>query len=102
MTMTETAGFLELHAAINERRAVVGVIGLGYVGLPLAVATARAGFVTGGFDTDPAKPSSIAAGQSYIDAVRSVELARLVAEERLSATSDLTGLSAWDVVIICV
>jgi UDP-N-acetyl-D-glucosamine dehydrogenase len=97
-----TTTFQALHAAITERRAVVGVIGLGYVGLPLAAATARAGFVTVGFDTDPAKPRAIAAGQSYIDAVQGGELASLTAAGKLSATSDMTKLTACDVVIICV
>ncbi len=87
---------------IERRMAVAGVIGLGYVGLPLAAAIARAGFKTIGFDIDPQKPPLLNAGTSYIDAVKSEELGRLVADERLSATSDMSGLSRCDVIVICV
>jgi UDP-N-acetyl-D-glucosamine dehydrogenase len=91
-----------LAALIETRAAKVGVIGLGYVGLPLAVAVARAGFPTAGFDIDPQKPEKLARGASYIDAVSSAELGRLVAEGRLTATCDFSGLGECDVVIICV
>ena len=100
--MGETKGFEKLRAAITSRAALVGVIGLGYVGLPLAAAAARAGFRTLGFDTDAAKPGQINAGRSYIDAVDSAELAKLVAQGRISATDDLARLAECDVAIICV
>src|SRR5262245_34833114 len=87
---------------IGSGSAVIGVIGIGYVGLPLAVACGRAGLKTLGFDTDPAKPASITAGQSYVDAVTSEELGALVASGMLSATTDLSRLSTCDVIIICV
>jgi len=56
MTTGQNA-FESLHAVLANRKATVGVIGLGYVGLPLAVAVARSAFATIGFDIDPAKPS---------------------------------------------
>ena len=87
---------------ITGREAVVGVIGLGYVGLPLAVAVARAGYTVVGFDTDPEKPQHIAAGRSYIGAVMSNDLKALAAEARLSATTEFAALERCDVIIICV
>ena len=87
---------------IDARTARVGVIGLGYVGLPLAVAVARAGFPTVGFDVDPQKPEQLARGASYIGAVSDAELAPLVNDGRFTATDDFSGLGDCDVVIICV
>jgi UDP-N-acetyl-D-glucosamine dehydrogenase len=91
-----------LLARLNARSARVGIIGLGYVGLPLAAAAARAGFQVTGFDIDPAKPQAIAAGQSYIAAVPSADLQALAAAGRLSATTDFAGLAQCDVIVICV
>ena len=91
-----------LIGLIDAREAQVAVVGLGYVGLPLAVAVARAGFPTVGFDIDPDKPERLGRGESYIGAVSSEELGRLVAAGRLTATDDFAGLGACDVVIICV
>ncbi len=87
---------------ITTRAARVGVIGLGYVGLPLAVAVARAGFRVTGYDTDPAKITAIAAAQSYIEAVPPEALAAEVAAHRLTATGDFASLGACDVIVICV
>ncbi len=87
---------------INNRKATVGVIGLGYVGLPLAAAAARAGFPTVGFDIDPAKPAAITAQTSYIEAVPTPVLAGLVAQGKLSATTDFAGLAKCQVIIVCV
>lgn len=91
-----------LVARLHARGAVVGVIGLGYVGLPLAAAAANAGFRTIGFDIDPQKPVLINSGESYIDAVSSTDLGRLVAERRLQATDDFSVLAECDVIVICV
>lgn len=87
---------------ITRKSSVVGVIGLGYVGLPLAVAAASAGYDTIGFDIDSEKPECIHAGQSCIGAVSDAQLEELVTQRRLSATSDLSGLAKCDVIIICV
>ncbi|MCF3933881.1 nucleotide sugar dehydrogenase [Acuticoccus sp. M5D2P5] len=87
---------------LTSRAAVVGVIGLGYVGLPLAASTARAGFATIGFDVDPQKPERLKAGVSYIDAVSSEEIADHVAAGRFDATTDFSRLATCDVIAICV
>jgi len=87
---------------IESRQAVAAVIGLGYVGLPLAAAIARAGFRTVGFDIDPAKVNQLNTGTSYIEAVPSECLADLIYQDRFRATSDESELSQCDVVVICV
>jgi len=99
---TDPSAFAALSRRLALRTATVGVIGLGYVGLPLAAAVGRAGFPTIGFDVDPAKPAQIASGKSYIPAVSDEGLARLVGEGRLVATSDFARLADCDAVIICV
>ena len=91
-----------LLAEIERRSAVVGVIGLGYVGLPLAVATARAGFRTIGFDVDPLKPTKLNAGNSYIGAVSDAALQAVLAASRFEATADFPRLKECDIVVICV
>ena len=91
-----------LFQRIADRTAVAGVIGLGYVGLPLAAAIARAGFRTIGLDIDPVKPELIRAGSSYIDAVNSEELLYLVSRGCLDASTDFTKLAAIDIAVICV
>jgi UDP-N-acetyl-D-glucosamine dehydrogenase len=91
-----------LRARIADRAARAGIIGLGYVGLPLAATVARAGFPVTGFDIDPAKPAAIAAGRSYIEAVPDAALRALTAAGRLTATTDFAGLADCDVIAICV
>src|SRR5688500_6302878 len=75
-----------LSALIESRTARVGICGLGYVGLPLATATARAGFHTTGFDIDTGKVMALKAGHSYIPAVTTAELSELVQAGTFSAT----------------
>src|SRR5712692_1795570 len=87
---------------IRSREAKIGVIGLGYVGLPLAVEFARAGFDVTGFDVDNAKNAQIDAGQSYIPDVPGAELAAVVKDGQLRATSDMSRLGAMDAIDICV
>jgi UDP-N-acetyl-D-glucosamine dehydrogenase len=79
----------------------VGIIGLGYVGLPLATAFAQAGADVVGLDTDASKISAIEDGRSYIEDVPSAELASLVASGRLRATSDGTALADREAILIC-
>ncbi len=93
---------MALLSLIETRKARVGLIGLGYVGLPLAVAVARAGFTVAGFDTDPCKVTAIAARQSYIEAVPDAILTDEVAAGRFTATGDFRALGACDIIIICV
>src|SRR6266516_2915821 len=91
-----------LARAISSRTATVGVIGLGYVGLPIAAAIGMARFPVLGFDIDPKKVSLLNDGISYIDAVSSGELRTLVAEKRFRATTTFDKLSLCDVIVICV
>lgn len=92
----------ELATKLDSRSARVGVIGLGYVGLPLAVAAGRAKFTVTGFDIDPAKIESLSEGRSYINAVTDGDLTELIKTRRLTATSDFSALSKCDVIVICV
>lgn len=87
---------------IKDRSAHVGVIGLGYVGLPLASVAAEQGFTVTGFDVDATKIDRITAGQSYIDAVPDEALKTLVQAGHLSATSNFADLSRCQVIVICV
>ena len=91
-----------LSNKIETRNARAGVIGLGYVGLPLAIAIARSGFAVTGFDIDPNKIVSLEARRSYIDAVASDDLAAEIDGQRFSATTDFAGLAACDIIVICV
>jgi UDP-N-acetyl-D-glucosamine dehydrogenase len=91
-----------LHAMIAARTAKAGVIGLGYVGLPLAMAFAKAGFRVTGFDIDPTKIELIGRAESYIEAV-SDELLKAECEAgRFLATCDFERLGECDIVAICV
>jgi UDP-N-acetyl-D-glucosamine dehydrogenase len=87
---------------IRGRQARIGIIGLGYVGLPLAAEFARVGFDVTGFDVDDRKTSQINAGKSYIPDVPDEEVAAAVAAGRLRATLDMSQLGAMDVIDICV
>lgn len=89
-----------LMQAIADRTARVGVIGLGYVGLPLAVTAARAGFAVTGFDIDAGKMTRLSAGDSYIEAVPDAALADVA--ERFDWTTDFARLADIDVIVICV
>lgn len=93
---------IELLEKIKERRARPAVIGLGYVGLPLAVELARAGFQTVGIDVMARKVEMINAGQSYVGDVPDSEVAAHVAAGRLRATQDYSALRDCDTVSICV
>jgi len=93
---------VSLKEKIAARAARVGVIGLGYVGLPLAVEFARAGFDVTGFDVDASKTNEINAGRSYIGDVKTEDVAEHVSAGRLRATTDMSELRAIDAVDICV
>ncbi|MGH7259183.1 MAG: nucleotide sugar dehydrogenase [Nitrospiraceae bacterium] len=87
---------------IKNRTAVVGVIGLGYVGLPLAVLQAKTGYRVIGLDEVADKVERVNRGESYIADVDGEELRKVVREGRLSATRDFGALRECDVVLICV
>jgi len=92
----------ELIRRFESRQARVGVIGLGYVGLPLAVALAKAGLQVTGVDLDASKVQALTRGESYIEDVPSAEIAPLVRAGRLSASTSFDVLGAMDGVSICV
>jgi UDP-N-acetyl-D-glucosamine dehydrogenase len=90
-----------LLAAIDARSARVGIIGLGYVGLPLARAFASAGYPVLGFDTDPAKVAKLLAGESYIGHISAESVAAMQASG-FEATDRFDRLAEADAIIICV
>lgn len=92
----------ELLEKIKKKEIVVGVVGLGYVGLPLAVEKAKAGFKTIGFDVQASKVDMVNQGHNYIGDVVDSDLADLVASGRLSATSDFSFIQEIDFIAICV
>lgn len=92
----------ELLQKIESRTAHVGVIGMGYVGLPLAVQAARKGFRVLGFDVSREKVAALNSGESYIGDVPSAVLADLRQTSMLEATTDMRRLRSCDVIIICV
>lgn len=87
---------------LQARSARIGIVGLGYVGLPLALEFARSGFQVTGLDLDVAKVESLNGGRSYIPDVCDAEIAPLVADGRLWATDDYNALRATDAISICV
>jgi len=92
----------EFISAIAEKRARVGVIGLGYVGLPLVTEFARGGFTAIGFEVDTAKAATINSGESYIGDVPSSQVKELIDSGRLHATTNFDELKDCDAIIICV
>ena len=91
-----------LLARLQSREARVGVIGLGYVGLPLALAFARAGLNAVGFDVDSERTAAIGRGESYVDDVPPGEVKAAVESGALAATTDFAELARVDAVTICV
>jgi UDP-N-acetyl-D-glucosamine dehydrogenase len=87
---------------IRSKQATVGVVGLGYVGLPLAVEYAQAGFHVVGIDLSEAKAARVNAGDSYVGDIPSSVLAPLVASGLLRATTDFSAIREFDTVNICV
>jgi UDP-N-acetyl-D-glucosamine dehydrogenase len=87
---------------IERREARVGVIGMGYVGLPVAIHFAEAGFATTGFDTDPQKVRKLGAGESYIRYLPAGRVSSLVERGLLTATDRFAELESVDAILICV
>jgi len=94
--------FDNIMKKINDNSIVVGVIGLGYVGLPLAVTFARKGITVLGFEKSIKKAESVNAGKNYIGDVTDDDLKKVVQEKKLSATTDFSRIKECDAVIICV
>jgi UDP-N-acetyl-D-glucosamine dehydrogenase len=92
----------QLLKKIEDRTARIGVVGLGYVGLPLAVAFARAGFATTGVDVSESKVASLKRNESYVEDVPDAELRPLIGSGQLQATCDYGDLAPVDAISICV
>jgi UDP-N-acetyl-D-glucosamine dehydrogenase len=99
--VTASAGKV-LEQKILSRSARVGIVGLGYVGLPLAVEFARAGFHVTGIDLSESKTKRVSAGDSYIGDISSATLAPLVQSGKLDATTDFAAVRELDTINICV
>jgi UDP-N-acetyl-D-glucosamine dehydrogenase len=93
---------MDLLKKIQQKKACVGVIGLGYVGLPLAVELAKAGYSVTGIDLDAEKVAQIQQGHSYIMDVPPDDIAMLVRQGRLTAVTDYEAITRLDTVSICV
>jgi UDP-N-acetyl-D-glucosamine dehydrogenase len=105
--MQQTTTEVTVHAdvlaeKIKNRTARVGIVGLGYVGLPLAVEFAKAGFSVTGIDVQDGKVRAINAGDSYVQDVPTQEIGRLVEEGKLRATTDFSEIAHLDTINICV
>jgi UDP-N-acetyl-D-glucosamine dehydrogenase len=87
---------------LRTRDATIGVIGLGYVGLPLVIAFGKAGFRVRGFDIDARKPATLLAGESYIHHIPASEIQELKASGRFDATTDYGRVGECDALVICV
>ena len=93
---------MTLRDTIEDRTAVVGVIGLGYVGLPLLQAFHAAGFPVIGFDTDPEKIRLLSRGENYLRHLGADLVSRMRAAGRFDCTGDMARLGEADVVVVCV
>ncbi len=93
---------VELLNKIKNKTAILGVVGLGYIGLPLAVEAAKSGFKTTGFDIQEKRVHWINKGHNYIKDILDVDLKKTVDEELLQATSDFSLIKDMDAICICV
>jgi UDP-N-acetyl-D-glucosamine dehydrogenase len=93
---------MDLIDKINQKQALVGVIGLGYVGLPLVLRFGEVGFKILGFDSDDQKVLKLNAGESYIKHIPGAGIAKLRQNRQLETTADMQRLSEPDVLLICV
>lgn len=102
MAAQSAAIFTELKNKIESKTAHVGVVGLGYVGLPLAVEFAKAGFPVTGIDVQAAKVDGLNRGESHVQDVPSSEVSELVKGKRFHATTDFNVVRELDTINICV
>ncbi|QDT99631.1 nucleotide sugar dehydrogenase [Gimesia aquarii] len=91
-----------LEQAIKDKTAIIGIIGLGYVGLPLIDAFVNTGFKTMGFDVDQKKVDQLQAGQSYIQHIPSNTVTSWLEKKQFEATTDLSRMKEADALLICV
>ncbi|GAG24980.1 unnamed protein product, partial [marine sediment metagenome] len=92
----------KLLKAIAAKDALIGVVGLGYVGLPLVREFTHGGMKVLGFDVDPKKVKALMAGKSYIEHIPTATVREMVATKRFSATTDFKRLKQPDCILICV
>jgi UDP-N-acetyl-D-glucosamine dehydrogenase len=97
---SETAD--QLQSMIRTRAARIAIVGMGYVGLPMAVEFARAGFSVIGIEVDPDRCEALAAGRSYIADLEDADLAGVLASGRFRPTADTSAVSEADAILICV
>ncbi|WP_457095001.1 NAD(P)-binding domain-containing protein, partial [Microvirga sp. P5_D2] len=96
------ADVASLLERFTKRQAKIGIIGLGYVGLPLALTAAKAGFTVLGFDINASYVERLNRGESYIRHIPEAPIKEAVAERRLEATTDFARLGEPDAILICV
>jgi UDP-N-acetyl-D-glucosamine dehydrogenase len=94
--------FTELKSKIESKTARVGIVGLGYVGLPLAIEFAKAGFTVTGIDVQHSKVEGLNRGHSHVQDIASSEVAELVSAKRFHATTDFSAVRDLDTINICV
>ncbi|HHZ77008.1 MAG TPA: nucleotide sugar dehydrogenase, partial [Rhodospirillales bacterium] len=87
---------------INDKAAKIGVIGLGYVGLPLAITFANKGFSVTGFDVDPKKIDQLTEGRSYIKHIENKIIKQHISSKALTVSHDFSSLGEMSAIIICV
>jgi UDP-N-acetyl-D-glucosamine dehydrogenase len=93
---------MELKVKIENNTALIGIIGLGYVGLPLALEFSNKGFPVIGFDIDDKKIAVLNSGKSYIKHIKSERIKNAIEKEKFSTTSDFSRLSEADAILVCV
>jgi len=98
----KAAWMSSLIEAFKAHTATIGIIGLGYVGLPLACTVAKKGFSVLGFDIDASKVARLNEGQSYINHINAADVPQLRRDGRLAATGDFSRLAEVDAIILCV
>lgn len=101
-TIADLSHELVLREKITTHAAVVGVVGIGYVGLPLAVEKAKVGYKVVAYDRNAIRVAQVNQGSNYIRDVVDEDLARAVASDKLSATTDFSTLGSCDVIVVCV
>tara|TARA_Y100000589_G_scaffold18213_2_gene15108 strand:+ start:626 stop:1945 length:1320 start_codon:yes stop_codon:yes gene_type:complete len=100
--MTQTKEFLNLKELLNNKKAIIGIVGMGYVGLPLALAYAKNGFKVIGLDIDEKKVEKINRSESYIKHIPNEEIYSFVSKGLIKATSNFEESKYFDAIILCV
>ena len=93
---------MELLQKIESKKAIIGIVGLGYVGLPLMMEFVEQGFTTIGFDVDDTKVDSLNNGKSYIKHISDERVATVVDSKLFSASADFARIKEVDCILICV